>query len=135
MLLQTKKKISKTLSTSQCHRAMALVVFLPCPESQGILWAPRNKKPKWHWLIFVAMGALGHPEHCGKLLINRIGFSSFFLTFVINIYIYQCSIDLQLTQASFSRFTGPQCIFCNQLPFLIQSLTLFASAILSFLII
>ena len=30
--------------SSQCHRAMALVVFLPRPEIWGIFWVPGNKK-------------------------------------------------------------------------------------------
>merc|ERR1711884_360567 len=43
---------------------MALVVFLPRPESQYIsqyiYWVPRKitlKSPKWHWLILPPIGA------------------------------------------------------------------------------
>ena len=46
--------------SNQCHRAMALVVFLPRPESQYIYWVPRKitlKSPKWHWLILSPIGA------------------------------------------------------------------------------
>ena len=50
--------------SNQCHRAMALVVFLPRPESQYIsqyiYWVPRKitlKSPKWHWLILSLIGA------------------------------------------------------------------------------
>ena len=52
--------------SSQCHCAMALVVFLPRPEIWGIFWVSSNKNlkaPKWHWLILDPMGALEHREY------------------------------------------------------------------------
>ena len=53
--------------SNQCHRAMALVVFMPRPESQYIsqyiYWVPRKntlKSPKWHWLILPPIDANGN---------------------------------------------------------------------------
>ena len=57
---------------------MALVVFLPRPESQYIsqyiYWVPRKitlKSPKWHWLILPRIGAYGY---------FKIGWWDFFWT-------------------------------------------------------
>ena len=47
--------------SSQCHRAMALVVFLPRPESQCIFWASRNKKPQNPELALVNFSPDGRP--------------------------------------------------------------------------
>ena len=47
--------------TSQCHRAMALVVFCPAPNFRAYIERPVTKSletPNWHWLILFSMGAL-----------------------------------------------------------------------------
>ena len=47
--------------SSQCHRAMALVVFYPAPKVRahiGCLVAKSLEVPRWHWLISSPMGAL-----------------------------------------------------------------------------
>ena len=49
--------------SSQCQRAMALVVFCPAPKFGayfGCLVTKNLKAPKWHWLILDPMGALGN---------------------------------------------------------------------------
>ena len=49
--------------SSQCHRAMALVVFCPAQKVRAYFGRPVTKSldsPKWHWLIFVPMGALSN---------------------------------------------------------------------------
>ena len=47
--------------SSQCHRAMALVVFCPAPNFRAYIECPVTKSletPNWHWLISFPMGAL-----------------------------------------------------------------------------
>ena len=47
--------------SSQCHRAMALVVFCPAPNFRAYIECPVTKSletPNWHWLILFSMGAL-----------------------------------------------------------------------------
>ena len=47
--------------SSQCHRAMALVVLCPAPKFGAYfecLVTKYLKAPKWHWLILDPMGAL-----------------------------------------------------------------------------
>ena len=68
--------------SSQCHRAMALVVFLPCPESQGIFWATHNKKPWFPEVAFpeVALVDFGADGWAPLYMYKGIGiyyFSSF----------------------------------------------------------
>ena len=49
--------------SSQCHRDIALVVFLPRPKVRAYFGHPTTKildSPKWHWLILAPMGALGY---------------------------------------------------------------------------
>ena len=47
--------------SSQCHRAMALVVFCPALKVRAYFGRPVTKNldsPKWHWLIFAPMATL-----------------------------------------------------------------------------
>ena len=55
----TGKSYMQGRHSNQCHRAMALVVFLPRPESQYIHWASRKnlQSPKWHSLFLPPIGA------------------------------------------------------------------------------
>ena len=49
--------------SSQCHRAMALVVFCPALNFRAYIEYPVTKRletPNWHWLILSPMGALVH---------------------------------------------------------------------------
>ena len=49
--------------SSQCHRAIALVVFLPRPKVRAYFGHATTKildSPKWHWLILATMGAPGY---------------------------------------------------------------------------
>ena len=46
---------------SQCHRAMALVVFLPRPEIWGIFWVPGNKKSQSPEVALVDFRPDGRP--------------------------------------------------------------------------
>ena len=47
--------------SSQCHRAMALVVFLPRPEIWGIFWVPGNKKSQSPEVALVDFRPDGRP--------------------------------------------------------------------------
>ena len=60
--------------SSQCHRAMALVVFCPAPKFGvyfGCLVKKNLKALKWHWLILDPMGAL---ENVGRSIHSTIYF-------------------------------------------------------------
>ena len=49
--------------SSQCHRAMALVVFCPAPNFRAYIECPVTKSletPNWHWLISFPLGAPAH---------------------------------------------------------------------------
>ena len=47
--------------SSQCHHAMALVVFLPRPENQGKIWVPSNKKSLSPEVALVDFSTNGRP--------------------------------------------------------------------------
>ena len=47
--------------SSQCHRAMALVVFLPRPENQGKIWVTSNKKSQSPEVALVDFSPDGRP--------------------------------------------------------------------------
>ena len=52
----------------QCHRAMALVVFLPRPENQGKIWVPSNKKSQSPEVALVDFSTNGRPCTCDCVL-------------------------------------------------------------------
>ena len=57
--------------SSQCHCAMALVVFCLAPNFRAYIECPVTKSletPNWHWLISSPMGALVHCIAMTKLL-------------------------------------------------------------------
>ena len=63
--------------SSQCHRAMALVVFLPRPEIWGIFWVPGNKKSQSPEVALVDLSSDGRPAlgyaHTRVLYCARLG--------------------------------------------------------------
>ena len=57
--------------SSQCHRAMALVVFLPRPEIWGIFWVPGNKKSQSPEVALVDFRPNGRP--CSQTSASQAG--------------------------------------------------------------
>ena len=57
--------------SSQCHRAMALVVFLPRPENQGKIWVPSNKKSQSPEVALVDFSPDGRPCSCTIALVGK----------------------------------------------------------------
>ena len=91
--------------SSQCHRAMALVVFCPAPNFRAYIESPITKSletPNWHWLISFPMGALDYDIIIMWLKIT--------ILFGLDFIVYNCCTRAPYKQFQILFFFAIKCV-------------------------